>query len=145
MKLRKTLTGVKGYEQLDLGESPARSSRRSAERSSLEPLPRLGGDQHGLGMAQRELSALLLVEQIDLVHHQQPRRGAGADLLEHRVRGRDRVRPLLLGLGAVDDVQDQVGEDRLLERRLEGLDERVRKLADEADGVREQDSGGPRA
>jgi hypothetical protein len=32
-------------------------------------------------------------------------------------------------------VHDQVGAHRLLERRLERLDEVVRKLADEADGV----------
>ena len=60
--------------------------------------------------------------------------------LQHVVGGGDRVRPLLLRLRAVDDMQDQVGEDGLLERRLERLDERMRKLADEADRVREQDA-----
>ena len=77
-------------------------------------------------MAQRELAALLVVKQVDLVHHQQPRRRSRADLVEHRVGGGDRLRPLLLRLGAVDDVQDQVGEDGLLERRLERLDQRMR-------------------
>ena len=38
----------------------------------------------------------------------------------------------------VDDVQDQVGEPRLLERRAERVDELMRQLADEADGVGEQ-------
>jgi hypothetical protein len=35
-------------------------------------------------------------------------------------------------------VQDQVGEPRLLERRLERLDKLVGQLADEADGVGDQ-------
>ena len=43
-----------------------------------------------------------------------------------------------LGLGGVDDVDDQVGEHRLLERRLERLDELMRELADEADRVGDQ-------
>ena len=39
----------------------------------------------------------------------------------------------------VDDVQDQVGEDGLLERRLERLDQLVGQLLDEADGVGQQE------
>ena len=35
-------------------------------------------------------------------------------------------------------MQDQVGESRLLERRLERLDELMRELADEADRVGHQ-------
>ena len=45
---------------------------------------------------------------------------------------------LLLGRAGVDDVQDQVGELGLLERRRERVDELVRQLADEADGVGHQ-------
>ena len=41
-------------------------------------------------------------------------------------------------LGGVDDVQDQVGEHGLLERRLERLDQLVGQLLDEADRVGEQ-------
>ena len=41
----------------------------------------------------------------------------------------------LLGRRTIDDVQDQVGDERLLERRREALDELVRQAADEADRV----------
>ena len=41
----------------------------------------------------------------------------------------------LLGGGRVGDVEDEVGDERLLERRREALDELVRQPADEADGV----------
>ena len=60
-----------------------------------------------------------------------------AQLVEHLLDGLD----LLLGLGAggVDDVQQQVGLAGLLERRLERGDQRVRQVADEPDGVGQQD------
>ena len=41
----------------------------------------------------------------------------------------------LLGRGRVGDVQHEVGDERLLERRREALDELVRQAADEADRV----------
>ena len=47
-------------------------------------------------------------------------------------------RRCVLRLGGVDDVHDEVGERGLLERRLERLDQLVRKLADEADRVGQQ-------
>src|SRR5205085_130635 len=58
-----------------------------------------------------------------------------ADLVEHGV---DRPHHLLearLGRRAVDDMQDDVGDERLLERRREALDELMRQAADEPDGV----------
>ena len=86
MKLRKALTGVKRYEQLDLGEPlPDRLGDPGPEL--VEPLPRLGGDQHRLGVTQRELAALVRLEQIDLVHHQQPGRRARADLVQDGIGG----------------------------------------------------------
>ena len=44
----------------------------------------------------------------------------------------------VLGHRGVHDVEDEVGAERLLERRRERLDELVRQLADEADGVRQE-------
>ena len=63
---------------------------------------------------------------------------AGADLLEHLVDGPHVDDLSLLRRRGVDDVQDQVGEHGLLERRLEGLDQLVRELLDEADRVGQQ-------
>ena len=51
-----------------------------------------------------------------------------------RARPRRSARPAC-GLGAVDHVQQQVGVGRLLQRGLEGLDQLVRQVADEADRV----------
>ena len=61
---------------------------------------------------------------------------AAADLAQHRAHGVD----LLVGLDGrrVDDVDEQVGFGRHFERRLERLDELVRQLADEPDGVGQQ-------
>ena len=58
-----------------------------------------------------------------------------ADLAQDRIDGGDLLDELLLGRRSVDDVQDEVGHERLLERRGEPLDELVRQAADEADGV----------
>src|SRR3954471_15599123 len=134
VKLGKALTGLKGDEQLNLREA-LRDRGRDPRAQLLQPLPRLGGDKRCLGMPERQLAALLGIQEIDLVHHQQPRGGIGTDLAKNGVRGGDRGRPLLLRLRAIYDVQDHVGEDRCLQGGLERLDEGMRKLADETDGV----------
>ena len=77
-------------------------------------------------MAERQLAAALLVEQVGLVEHEQPRRVADADLLEHVVDGARHRLELLLGLVRIDDVEHEVGELGLLERGGERVDELVR-------------------
>ena len=89
-------------------------------------------------MTVRELGAALGVERVGLVEDQQARPLAGADLLEHVVDRAQHLEHLVLLDGGVDDVEDEVGEARLLERRAERLDELVGQLADEADGVGQQ-------
>src|SRR6202161_4707005 len=53
----------------------------------LEALAGDAADEHGVGMAQAQLLALVLAEQIDLVQHEQPWPLAGADLLERLLDG----------------------------------------------------------
>ena len=55
--------------------------------------------------------------------------------MQHRVHCGDVLDELLFGRRAVDDVQHQVGDQRLLERRGEALHQLVRQPADEADGI----------
>ena len=63
---------------------------------------------------------------------------AGADLLQHVLdRPRHRHQLLLRGAG-VDHVEQQVGALGLLQRGGEGVDELMRQLADEPDGVGQQ-------
>ena len=59
----------------------------------------------------------------------------GADLAQDGVDGGDLLDELLLGRGCVDDVEHEVGDERLLERRREPLDQLMRQPPDEADGV----------
>ena len=89
-------------------------------------------------MAELELAAAVVVQQVDLVQRQQPRPLAGADLVEHVVDGRQLGGQLVLRGRGVRHVQDQVRGQRLLERRAEGLDQLMGKLADEADSVGQQ-------
>src|SRR6202161_1928981 len=53
----------------------------------LEALAGDAADEHGVVMAQAQLLALVLAEQVDLVQHEQPWPLAGADLLERLLDG----------------------------------------------------------
>jgi hypothetical protein len=88
VKLRKTLTGIKGYEQLDFSEA-LRDRCGDPGAKLVQPFTGLGRNQRRVGMPDRQLLPILGVEQVDLVHHQQARSVVGPDLLEHSVRSRD--------------------------------------------------------
>ena len=87
------------------------------------------------GIAVREPAPAERVDRVDLVHDELDRELVGADLAQDGVDGGDLLDEPLLGRGPVDDVEHEVGDERLLERRGEALDELVRQAADEADGV----------
>ena len=55
--------------------------------------------------------------------------------MQDGVDGRDHLLEPVVRRGGVDDVEDEVGDERLLERRREALDELRRQPADEADRV----------
>ena len=59
------------------------------------------------------------------------------ELGEHLVRGLDVL--VLRVVARVDDVEEQIGVGRLLERRAERGEEILRQIADEADGVGDDD------
>ena len=105
----------------------------------LEALAGLGGDEHRVRVAEGELAAALVVEDVGLVEDEHARRVAGVDLLQDVLDGLGHRDELLLGRRGVDDVQDQVGEPRLLQRGGERVHELMRELADEADGVGHQE------
>ena len=87
------------------------------------------------GKRVREPPAAERVDLVDLVQHELERDLVRTDLPEHGVHGRDHLLEPVVRLGGVDDVQHEVGDERLLERRREALDELRRQPADEADGV----------
>jgi len=73
------------------------------------------------------------IDQIDLVADAQPRHSVGTDLGQHRL---DLLAALLLvGVGRVDHLQQQVGLAALFEGGAKGFDQLVRQLTDETDGV----------
>ena len=97
------------------------------------PSPVLARDDHRVRLALAQPGEHQRVGDVGLVDHDQLGHLVGADLGEHLAHGGE----LALGVGvrAVDDVQDQVGVGDLLQRRAERLDELVRQVPDEADGV----------
>ena len=76
---------------------------------------------------------------IDLVQYDDLRDFAGADLVEHPIHGIGLL--VLLHTGAVDDMQQQVGLRGLLEGGAKRIHEAMRKVADEADGIRDRHIG----
>src|SRR3954470_24891036 len=130
-------------EPAALGERQQQVDRaqRFAERAldalaeDVEPLAGERGDEHTVRVAVAQLLAALIVDAVGLVEHEQPRPVARADLVEHALDRAQHLDHLVLGDRRVDDVDDEVGEARLLERRAARVDELVGQLADEADGV----------
>ena len=78
------------------------------------------------------------VERVRLVQDELDGNVVGSDVGKHLADGADRLRETLLGKRCVRDVQDEVGDERLLERRRKAFDELRREAADETDGVRHE-------
>ena len=85
--------------------------------------------------AVREPPTLQRIDGVDLAHDHLDRKLARTDLGEDRLDRGDHLVEGVVRCGRVHDVQDEVGDERLLERRREPLDELVWEAPDEADGV----------
>jgi hypothetical protein len=81
----------------------------------------------------RAVSVRRALEQVGFVHHDQTRRGAGADFIQdfiddrHALRGERRAR--------VDDMQEHRRSAHFFERRLERVDQHMRQAMNEADRI----------
>ena len=85
-------------------------------------------------------SSIGIGDQVDLVEDGDDRLVAGTEFLEDFQRGV--VEALDFRRGGVEHVDEEIREHGFFERGLEGLDEAVGQVADEADGVGES-SGWP--
>ena len=116
-------------------------SKRSAKREGqaraqlVQSLPGQGRDLERVGIAVGEALARDGIDAVDLVQDELGGQLVGADLVQYRGDRRDLLLQLLLRERGVGDVQDEVGDERLLERGGEALHQLVRQPADEADGV----------
>ena len=91
-----------------------------------------------VGEAVRDAPARDGVEPVDLVQHELHGNLAGADLREHRLDREPLLGEDVLGQRPVENVQDDVRDERLLEGRRKALHELRRQSPDEADGVRDE-------
>src|SRR4051812_4635895 len=101
----------------------------------LETFARERGDLQRVRVPVREPAPPQRVDGVDLVDHELDRQLGRADLPQDGVDGGDLLDEALLGGGSVDDVEHEIGDEGLLQRRGEALHELVRQTADEADGV----------
>src|SRR6185503_16101505 len=118
--------------QLDLGVGQAGGD---GGEQVVDALAGRGGDHRDAGEQAGQAGPADLVEQVVLVEDQQLGHVGGADLAEDRADGGDL--PTRVGLGGVDQVDDQVGPGDLLQGRLERLHQVMGQLGDEPDGVGE--------
>ena len=100
-----------------------------------EALPGAGGHDDGAGFALAQPLDDEGIGGVGLVQHDDLGDLAGVDLGQH---GADRGDlPLGIGVGGVDDVEDEVGVGDLLQGRTERLDQLGGQRPDEPDGVGE--------
>src|SRR4029453_2412818 len=118
--------------QLDLGVGQAVGD---GVQQVVDALAGGGRDRRDAGEQAGQAGPADLVDQVGLVQDQQLGHVGGPDLAEDGPDGGHLA--ARVGLGGVDQVDDQVGPGDLLEGRLERLDQIVGQLGDEPDGVGE--------
>ena len=103
----------------------------------VDALPGEDGDGDGVGEEALEFAEAVGVDEVDFVEDEEGAFVGGAEFAEDFGGGLIE----LLGVGGtgVDDVDEEVSEDGLFEGGAEGLDEVVGEIADEADGVGEEE------
>ena len=104
----------------------------------VEPLAGERGDLQRVRVAVREPAPAERVEGIDLVRDELDGKIVRADLAQDAVHGGDLLDQALLGSRPVDDVEHEIGHERLLERRGESFNELMGQPTHEADGVRDE-------
>jgi succinyl-diaminopimelate desuccinylase len=100
-----------------------------------QPFARERGDPKRLRVAVREPAPAEGVDRVDLVDDELDGKLGRPDLAQDRVDRGDLLHERLRARRSVDDVEDEVGHERLLQRRGEAFDQLVRQAPDEADGV----------
>jgi succinyldiaminopimelate transaminase len=95
-------------------------------------------DLHRVREAIRKPASLQGIHRVDLVDHDLERQFSGSDVVQDSRHGVCLFLEELVRCRPIDDVQDQVCDERLLERGGEALDELGRQAPDETDRVRDQ-------
>jgi succinyl-diaminopimelate desuccinylase len=101
----------------------------------LEALARERRDLHCVRISVCQAAPAERVDRVDLVDDELDGQLVGADLLQNVVHGSNLLDQLRLRCRSVDDVEHQIGDESLLERRGEALHQLMREAADEADRV----------
>ena len=110
------------HEQLDHLE-PVLEALGDARPQLVQPLPGPRGHLQCVRIAVLEPPAAERVDGVDLVQDELDRQLGRPDLVEHAVHRCELLGQAVLRGRGVGDVQDEVGDERLLERRREALDE----------------------
>ena len=132
---RHDVASVERDEELEF-DARLREELGNAPQQFLDALSgaRRREDRLRLETAQHE--PLVVVDEVALVEHHDLGEVTRVDLTDDVAHRRELARRV--GVRSIDDVDDDVGIRYLFEGRTEGLDELMRKVAHEADGIRER-------
>ena len=126
-----------GQQQADIDETVGKALRDPLAQR-VDPRTRRRRDLKRSGKAIRQAAPAERIEPVDLVQDELEGHLIRTDLGQHGVHGSDHLLELLVTHRGIHDVQDQIRDERLFERRREALNELGRQPADEADGVRDE-------
>src|SRR4029079_3442962 len=104
----------------------------------IESLSGVGRHEERSWICLLDAAAGQRVDGIDLVQHEFARDVVGSDLRQDRTYRSDRLGQPVLGERGIRNMEDEIGNECLLERGGEALDELRRKTADESDRVRHE-------
>ena len=77
----------------------------------IEPLARLGREQHGLGIAASETQSINAIKSIDFIEHRKCQTLTGTDFIEHAIDGLELA--LIVLIRSIHDLKDQIGAEHL--------------------------------
>jgi N-succinyldiaminopimelate aminotransferase len=111
---------------------------RDTRAKLVDAFPGQRGELHRIGESVRKPPPTERGHGVDLVDDDFDRQILRTDVVEHRLDRSSLLFEPIIGCRRIDDVQDQIGDERLLERRRESFHELRRQPADEADRVGDQ-------
>jgi hypothetical protein len=131
------LTGL-GDAEVEL-KDPIEEQLVHAMGEEIEAFGGLDGDAEGGGEVGLELveAGGVVSEEINFIDDDEDAFFVGTEFGEDNHGGFEVVEDI--GIGGVEDVDEEVGEDGFFEGGFEGLDEAVGEVANEADGVGEEE------
>ena len=122
-------------EEQPNGLEPLGEPLGDSRAQNIESLASQRRHSHRFGKAIRKPTTAQQIDGVDLVHNELARKLVRADVVQDGLDRADLLVKAVIRSRRVDDVEDEIGDERLFQCRGESLDELRRQPADEPDRV----------